>query len=167
MKPQSQFTEAIRNSVNRMTVDVYNNWYKHTVQEGQACLYWMHATIVVMKRAGIPCEPMCGTAHIMRTFDPDPRQVEHWSYEWSNESVTRDHNLGGMHCWLWIPKVKEVVDMSVRSIVDALAKRGQAVNWNIPDYAWGTPSSLAPEFIYLPNRDATELAVNRINMSAY
>lgn len=148
------------------TLDLFDKWYRGTVPDGQGCLYWMHATIVVLTKHRIRCEPMCGTAHFIKDYQPDDG-ITHMSWIWDPDVTDGALSpIKTMHCWVWLPIEKEIIDFSVADVVRTRVAAG--VHWpvSLPPYAWGRPTDLAPEFIYLPHRDATDLAVRCINLSA-
>ncbi len=102
---------------------------------------------------------------------PEPHPT-HLTYQWGgpvNEErrvaalYTAETAMPEMHCWVWIPKTKEVVDFSVGELPIAAEQLG--LKWETdkpPPYYWAPPQTLVPQAYYFPNRDATAYAMRII-----
>jgi hypothetical protein len=144
-------------------------WYGTTMESsGMSCLYYMHAGLVTLERAGIYCIPAAGTAKWQKEADTGSNDT-HFAFEWAGgEGDLRAALLPDgkkpmpeMHCWCWLPESQEVVDFSA-GFVPELA-RVLGFQWQQPllppRYIWARPKSLFPRSVYWPNRDATKVAI--------
>ena len=100
--------------------------------------------------------------------------MSHFTFQWNgdpNAELRRTAALTGadqvalpeMHCWIYLPETREVVDFST-GYIPTLAK-AMGFEWKVtppPPYIWARPESLFPRAIYQPNRDATKLAVTTL-----
>ncbi len=146
-------------------------WYGTVVERsGQACLYYMHAGIVTLRQCNIHAVEACGSAHWQCQPD-NGKDMTHFGFEWGGDPdhelrrqvITDKIGLPEMHCWIWLPQTQEVVDFSA-GFVPTLAK-AMGFEWKVelpPPYYWAGPKSLFPRAVYIPNRDATQLAVVKL-----
>ena len=165
----TELTTTQKDAIHQRVTGRMRRWYgEERGSTGMACLYWMHAGLVTLDQHGIECWPAAGTAHF--EIQPDDRKMSHFSFQWGgdpNAELRRQATLSGdqvalpeMHCWIWLPDSKEVVDFSTGHI-PTLAK-AMGFEWKVkppPTYIWARPESLFPRAIYLPNMDATRLAI--------
>lgn len=136
------------------------------MDSGSACLQWMEVGLVYLRAHDIEAIPACGNASFQLKAD-DGVSDNYLSFEWQGEAATaravpvKGEPLPEMHCYIWLPKRKEIVDFSVRYLPRFAEKIGFQFEpgFEPPDYYWGDPNRLAPRAIYIPNVDATKLAL--------
>lgn len=167
-----ELTTTQKDAIHQRVLKRIEKWYGHTGQNGMACLYLMHCGLVELSVfTKERCLPAAGTAHFQ--MQPDDGKLSHFSFVWNgdpNAEMRRQAALTGdqvslpeMHCWIYLPDTKEVVDFSTGH-VPALAK-AMGFEWKAtppPPYIWAQPQSLWPRAIYLPNREATRLAIQTL-----
>lgn len=170
----TELTTTQKDAIHRRVQGRMRRWYgEERGSTGMGCIYWMQTGMVELHRSGINCMPAAGTAHFEMQPD-DVKNVTHLTFEWGgdpNAELRRTAVLTGdnqvalpeMHCWIWLPDTKEVVDFSTGHI-PTLAKTF-GFEWKTkppPPYIWARPESLFPRAIYQPSRDATKLAIQTL-----
>lgn len=169
----TELTATQKDIIHQRVQGRMRRWYgEEREKNGMACLYWMHAGLVTLGQHNIEAWPAAGTARFH--IQPDDGKMTHFSFEWEgdpNAELRRTAVLTGdnqvalpeMHCWIWLPDTKEVVDFSTGHI-PTLAKTF-GFEWKTkppPPYIWARPESLFPRAIYQPSRDATKLAIQTL-----
>lgn len=165
----TELTNTQKDAIHQRVQGRMRRWYGERGQNGMACLYYMQAGMVELHQHGIDCRAAAGTAHFH--MQPDDGKMTHFSMVWRGDPKAQERRvatltgdqvpLPEMHCWIYLPSTKEVVDFSAGH-VPTLAK-AMGFQWKTeppPPYIWARPESLFPRAIYLPNRDATRLAIN-------
>lgn len=169
----SELTQADKDLLYRRVQGRMRRWYGETAMlNGMACLYWMHAGVVTLLHHNVHAVCAAGSAHWQ--CQPDDGKMSHFGFEWGGDpehELRRQVILSGgsiglpeMHCWIWLPHTQEIVDFSAGH-VPTLAK-AMGFEWQAelvpPGYIWARVQSLFPRAVYIPNRDATQLAVVKL-----
>lgn len=168
----TELTNTQKDAIHQRVQGRMRRWYgEDRATCGMGCLYFMQCGLVELKQHNIECIPAAGTAFFK--CQEDDGKMSHFGFQWGgdpNAELRREQVLTGdqlalpeMHCWIYLPTTKEVVDFSTGH-VPALAKAG-GFEWKTappPPYIWARPESLYPRTVYLPHRDATRLAITTL-----
>lgn len=138
-------------------------WYGPFKMYGR-CLYWTHAGIVTLHNDfGIECWPMAGTA---KWKWPGAE----WEFRWGGEPAPNRHvgtsadgtqPLPEMHVWIYTPG--EFIDFSLCELGRVITNlTGEDWKVTLPPFIWAMPHELPPGTSYLPNAQATRLAVEHM-----
>lgn len=156
--------------------------YGPVILDGSSCLYFMELGLTVLERSGIRCIPACGTARFqMRKYVEGEDKPTHLSFEWNTPSggeygeakaapISRTATaLPEMHCFIFLPDTQEIVDFSTRSIPRFAERIGFKFEPEFvpPTYYWEHPAVLHPVAMYIPNVDATKLAIKILKQQHY
>lgn len=145
-----------------------SDWYASEIDNGMGCLYWAHAGAVTLQEFGIDCLIAAGSAKWEAAVD-DGVSPTHFGFDWGGDPHTAIRTaplpegktpLPEMHCWLYLPSTKELADFSTAHVPKLAKLLGFA--WTgppLPPYLWAWPGSLYPGALYVPNIDATKLAL--------
>lgn len=145
-----------------------------TLTSGSACLYWMHAGLIAMRNAGVKAIPACGTARFQMRSPEGHDDPTHLSFHWNDTSgegkpmaaPVEGIPLPEMHCFMYISETNEVADFSVRYLPVFAKKIGYKFEPQFvpPNYYWERPDVLHPIAMYIPNLDATKLAMSVLKL---
>jgi hypothetical protein len=134
----------------------------------QACLYWAHYTVAVLKALGIRAVIQAGSASWprLRPDQDDGRSPTHHSYVWEPDSVATKARLVAcdlpeIHVWAAIPERGELIDMTTKYWPEQ-CQLIQGLGWpgdKPPTYFWGTADELPDGVIYRPDMKAIALAL--------
>jgi len=167
----TELTTTQKDAIHQRVQGRMRRWYGERAETGMACLYIMQCGMVELHQHGINCLPAAGSASF--EIQPDDGKMSHFSYIWNgdpNAELRRQAMLTGdqvslpeMHCWIYLPDTKEVVDFSTGHL--PAAAKAMGFEWKVtppPPYIWAQPLFLWPRAIYQPKREATRLAVNTL-----
>lgn len=135
----------------------------------QACLYWAHYTVEVLKALGIRAIIQAGSASWprVRPDQDDGTTPTHLTYAWEPNSVTTKTRLAAgvmpeMHVWAAIPDRGEIIDMTTRYWPKQclLIQERDWPGEKPPTYFWGTAEELPDGVIYAPDMKAIALALH-------
>lgn len=160
-----------KDAIHQRVIKRMERWYGHGGQDGMSCLYLMQVGLVELKQHGIEGWPVAGSAHL--EIQSDDGKMTHFGFEWCgapNSELRREQPLTGdqvslpeMHCWIYLPDTREVVDFSTGHV--PVLARAVGFEWKAalpPPYIWAQPQSLWPRAIYVPKREATRLAIQTL-----
>lgn len=167
-----ELTATQKDAIHQRVIGRMRRWYGNRAETGMACLYYMQCGMVELHQHGINSVPAAGSASF--EMQPDDGKLSHFAFQWNgdpNAELRRQAQLTSadavalpeMHCWIYLPDTREVVDFSTGNI-PTLAKTF-GFEWKSkppPPYIFARPESLFPRAIYLPNRDATKLAIRTL-----
>ena len=136
---------------------------------GQACLYWAHYTVEVLKALGVLAVFQAGSASWprLRPDQDDGVSPTHHSYVWEPDSVvTKARIVAGampeLHVWAAIPEHGEIIDMTTRYWAEQ-CRLIQKLDWpgdKPPTYFWGTADEMPAGVMYAPDMTAIALALH-------
>jgi hypothetical protein len=139
---------------------------------GQACLYWAHYTVEVLKALGIRAVIQAGSASWPRLRPDQDNGVAptHHSYVWEPDSATTKARLAAvgmpeLHVWAAIPARGEIIDMTTRFWPEQ-CRLIQRLDWpgdKPPTYFWGTADEVPDGVVYTPDMTAIALALHLLN----
>lgn len=148
-----------------------NTFYAHYDggRSGQACLYWAHYTVEVLKALGIRAIIQAGSASWprLRPDQDDGVSPTHHSYVWEPDSLVTKARLAAgdmpeLHVWAAVPERGEIIDMTTRYWPEQCLLI-QGLNWpgdKPPTYFWGTADELPDGVLYAPDMKAIALALH-------
>lgn len=146
---------------------IMHSMYGEEADTGSACLQWMDTGLMVLRAHDIEAIPACGSGQFQMRSEVGHDGDTHLSFMWGGgPEPERTVPVSGlplpeMHCFIWLPKRMEIVDFSVKYLPRFAERVGFKFDEGFvpPDYYWENPNVLAPRAIYIPNVDATKLAI--------
>lgn len=162
------FDKHQRDFIYRQVSDAAFRKWGPDIANGSMCFQWMECGLVYLRSQNVRAIPACGNAafQLCEIKDGETRET-HLSFEWQGDAENaravpvKGEPLPEMHCYIWLPNEKQIVDFSTKYLPRFAEKIGFTFDpgFEPPDYHWGDPNRLAPRAIYIPNIDATKLAM--------
>ena len=158
-----RMTETVKREMARAVDRVVNNCWPN--RKYGLCLQRATVGSMLLAQRGVRAIIQAGSASwpcIDLALD-DGKMDTHFSYQWAIgqniDPATVEDQLPEMHCWLAIPKTRELVDFSMGE-QPRLAALTAGLTWTgplPPEYLW--TDSLPEGVYYEPNAEAIRLAV--------
>lgn len=162
MSAHRSFSDAEKDFI---VADIHNRMTRWFVgrRVDAACLYWAALTRDYLnKHYDVGAELRAGSMSWRFNAHDDGRSATHFTYLWDADSpLTRAMLERGLlpelHCWVEIPRTREIVDLTTRYLVFRAARAG--IKWTAPEpppFVW--TAELPDDAVYSPDELATTFA---------